>query len=138
LNRDVSILDEARAERIHPLMVFAVTFPCGEINEMKSELIFVSLRWVDVLSTYTLIASTGQHAESGRPGITIDCSGPLCCAFLGFKRVNVTPLFEKIIDDRLMEASSETLSKEARANNMAVFRVNTEIARLRFSPSADK
>jgi hypothetical protein len=36
-----------------------------------------------------------------------------------------------------MQASSETLNREARANNMTVFRIKTEIVRLRFSPNDD-
>ncbi|KAI9553832.1 hypothetical protein GHT06_019101 [Daphnia sinensis] len=90
---------------------------------MKSELIFVSLRWVDVLSTYTLIASTGQHAEFGRLGITIDCSGPLYCAFLGFKSTN----------------GGQFLNSQQRSQSQQHdgFQVKTEIARLRFSPNDD-
>ena len=138
LNTVVSTPAAVREERIHPLIVFALTFLWGEISEMNRELMFMSLWWVDVRSTYALTASTGQHVTSWRPGIIIYCNGPLCCAFLGLSKENETPLTEKLTEIRLIEASSETLRREAKASKTAVLWVKAEIEINWLSPNADR
>lgn len=95
---DVSIPAAAREERIHPLTVFDVMLRCGLLHETKRELIFEWFLCGAVASTYALIVSTGQQPGSRNEGIKIDCSGPLCWAFLGFSSVKLTPLEEKVTD----------------------------------------
>lgn len=64
-----------------------------------------------------------------------DCKGPFHCAFRGFDRANLTEFSENFTDENGMEASSDTLSRVAKANKVANFPTSAAIGSAQLSPT---
>ncbi len=63
----------------------------------------------------------------------MDCSGPLCWAFLGFSSVKLTPLEEKETDWKSIDAIWDTRKSDAKASKTAVLWDNFDSGKELFS-----
>jgi hypothetical protein len=75
--------------------------------------------------------------ESGNAGSVTVCNGPLRCALRGFDKENLTAFSASITDAKVTEASSDTLSRVARARRVTNFPDNVGRGRNSLLPNVD-